>query len=116
MILNISTSQCAPNVAGTLQGGWWHEPANDIDIEAVGWPHLSLSRDHAVCGSLKVSVTKLQWSFNHPGSPPLYLPNDMNTARRVTLGFLGVVLQVIAVEAKRGGGGGGSKSKGKPEG
>jgi len=41
----------------------------------------------------------------------------MSTLHRVSLGFLGVVLQVIAVEAKRGGGGGssssGSKSKGK---
>ena len=46
----------------------------------------------------------------------LRLSSDMNTVRRVSLGFIGVVLQVIAVEAKRGGGGsggGGSKSKGK---
>jgi len=34
----------------------------------------------------------------------------MNTIRHVSLGFLGVILQVIAVEAKRGGGGGGSSS------
>jgi len=34
----------------------------------------------------------------------------MNTVRCVSLGFLGVVLQVIAVEAKRGGGGGGGGS------
>ena len=37
----------------------------------------------------------------------------MNTISRVCLCFLGVVLQVIAVEAKKGGGGGGGKSKGK---
>jgi len=36
----------------------------------------------------------------------------MNTIRRIFLGFLGVALQVIAVEAKRGGGGGKSKGGG----
>ena len=36
----------------------------------------------------------------------------MNTIRRVSLGVLGVVLQAIAVEAKRGGGGGKSKGGG----
>ena len=62
-----------------------------------------ISQRHQPDGSITALVLSLSFC----------LSSNMNTIRHASLGFLGVVLQVVAVEAKRGGGGGKSKGGGK---